>query len=74
MSVFCKKKFNDEGDLSRITKDDHNDNDKNQFENKNLILRKTRAACTRSKEKHVDDKMIISKSSKYKKLPSFCIQ
>ena len=74
MSVFCKKKFNDEGDLSRITKDDHNDYDKNQFENKNLILRKTRAACTRSKEKHVDDKMIISKSSKYKKLPSFCIQ
>ena len=29
MSVFCKKKFNDEGDLSRMTKDDHNDdNDK----------------------------------------------
>ena len=62
MSVFCKKKFNDEGDLSRMTKDDHNDdNDKNQLKNKNLILRKTRAECARSKKKYIDNTMIIKK-------------
>ena len=60
MSVFCKKKFNDEGDLSRMTKDDHNDdNDKNQLKNKNLILRKTRAECARSKKKYIDNTTMI---------------
>ena len=64
MSVFCKKKFNDEGDLSRMTKDDHNDdNDKNQLKNKNLILRKTRAECARSKKKYIDNTMIIQKKT-----------
>lgn len=64
MSVFCKKKFNDEGDLSRMTKDDHNDdNDKNQLKNKNLILRKTRAECARSKKKYVDNTIVIKKKT-----------
>lgn len=69
MSVFCKKKFNDEGDLSRMTKDDHNDdNDKNQLKNKNLILRKTRAECARSKKKYIDNTMIIKKKTNILKI------
>ena len=69
MSVFCKKKFNDEGDLSRMTKDDHNDdNDKNQLKNKNLILRKTRAECARSKKKYIDNTMIVKRKTNILKL------